>query len=667
MPGPKFRESRVSQEPKENAIYNVIIGTAGHVDHGKSTLVIALTGIDTDRLPEEKEREMTIDLGFAPFRLKDGQTVGIIDVPGHERFVKNMVAGATSIDIVLLVVAADEGPNLQTREHLTIMSLLGLRRGIIVLTKIDKADGNLRSRVKSDVEGLVRHTFLADAPVCEVSALRGEGMPELINVINETVLATPRREAKGVFRMPIQRVFSARGFGTIITGVPVSGRAKPGDVLEILPLSKTGRIRSVQAYKKEVPELSAGHSSSINISDVEHAAVHRGMVAATPGYFRPSTMVAGRFRYVPTIPRSLANVTPVKLHVGTGETDGRLILLDKKKLEPGDECYIQVRLAEPIVVASGDRFILRLQSPVYTLGGGVVLEAGNTKFRQSRDETTFKLVEREQAMADPLSAAEYVFKDMGPRIVRRNEFALAAGLPESAAQAALAGFEAAGKLVKTEGGGFIHAGTFAESRECLMDLVGQFHARNPQECGIEAAKLRHESHFENDLFSFVLADLERGRVLARDGEKIRLAAFAIQLSKDDTQALEDLEKAVLGCGLAALSLRELHERFIQFRPERIDRAIQILVDRGTIRRFKSAMFLHRTKLDEARQRVGEAIRTRGPMEVVPMKEVLGLSRKYTILLLELLDDLGFTKRVGDTRVLKESPQTKEAQSEKGEP
>src|SRR5688572_26038708 len=251
-------------------IYNVILGTAGHIDHGKSTLVKRLTGIDPDRLPEEKEREMTIDLGFAPFILKDGRKVGIIDVPGHERFIKNMVAGATSIDIVLLIVAADESINIQTREHVSIMSLLGLKRGIIVLTKADKADADLRGVVADEVKQLVAGTFLENAPVHAVSALTGEGMDALVTTINRMVGETPPHDVSGVFRMPVQRVFSAKGFGTVVTGVPMSGSAKLGDVLELLPGGKQGRVRSLQAYKADVEQIRAGHSSAINLTDVGH-------------------------------------------------------------------------------------------------------------------------------------------------------------------------------------------------------------------------------------------------------------------------------------------------------------------------------------------------------------------------------------------------------------
>ena len=237
---------------KSTDIYNVIVGTAGHIDHGKSTLVKRLTGIDPDRLPEEKEREMTIDLGFAPFTLKNGQKVGIIDVPGHERFIKNMVAGATSIDIVLLIVASDESINIQTREHVSIMSLLGLKRGIIVLTKSDKADADMRALVADDVKALVQGTFLETAPVLPVSALTGDGIDALVDTINTMVAETPPHDVSGVFRMPIQRIFSAKGFGTVITGVPMSGKAKIADTLEIIPLGKTGRVRSLQAYKADV-------------------------------------------------------------------------------------------------------------------------------------------------------------------------------------------------------------------------------------------------------------------------------------------------------------------------------------------------------------------------------------------------------------------------------
>jgi selenocysteine-specific elongation factor len=486
---------------KSADIYNVIVGTAGHIDHGKSTLVKALTGIDPDRLKEEKEREMTIDLGFAPFTLKDGRKVGIIDVPGHERFIKNMVAGATSIDVVLLIVAGDEGPNIQTREHVTIMQLLGLKRGIIVITKVDKTDPDFLALVEEDVRGLAKSTFLESAPMARVSALSGAGMDGLVKLINDTVKEAPPHETSGVFRMPIQRVFSAKGFGTVVTGVPVSGGAKIGDVIEILPLGKSGRVRNLQAYKAEVTEVGAGHSSAIAVSDVDYQEVTRGMVAATPGYFKASVFVEARFKYVPDIPRPLRNLSPVKLHVGTREADGRIVLLDKKTLEPGEECYVQFRLDEPVVVAAGDPYIVRLQTPTYTIGGGRILDTSGGKLSPFRDENLMRLVEKEASISDRFGALEFSLKEMGRKTVDLKEYSKAAKAPADQVEAAIKQFETAGRLAKFDGGRFMHVDALEATMQFLRNQVETYHKRNPLRAGIELLVLRNESKLEDAVFA----------------------------------------------------------------------------------------------------------------------------------------------------------------------
>ncbi|MGH7150977.1 MAG: selenocysteine-specific translation elongation factor, partial [Planctomycetota bacterium] len=309
-------------------IHRIVLGTAGHIDHGKSTLVEKLTGVNPDRLPEEKERGMTIDLGFAPLVLEDGRRVGIVDVPGHERFIKNMVAGATGIDAVLLVVAADDGVMPQTREHLEIMELLGLRRGMVVVTKVDLAERDLLPLVLEDVRALVAGTFLEGAPLFPVSSTTGEGWPPFREALERFLRETPPRSSEGVFRMPIQRVFSARGHGTVVTGIPVSGRIRLGDRVEILPGPLTGRLRGIQAYRESVEEARAGHSSALNLSDLDYREVRRGMTAAVPGFFKAASMVEAKFRYLPRNRRPLLDRTEVRFHAGTAETIGVAVLLD---------------------------------------------------------------------------------------------------------------------------------------------------------------------------------------------------------------------------------------------------------------------------------------------------------------------------------------------------
>jgi len=636
---------------KSADIYNVIVGTAGHIDHGKSTLVKALTGIDPDRLKEEKEREMTIDLGFAPFTLKDGRKVGIIDVPGHERFIKNMVAGATSIDVVLLIVAGDEGPNIQTREHVTIMQLLGLKRGIIVITKVDKGDPDFLALVEDDVRSLTRGTFLESAPFVRVSALSGTGMDALKERINAVVQEATPHESSGIFRMPIQRVFSAKGFGTVVTGVPVTGTAKIGDVVEILPLGKSGRVRSLQAYKSEVTEIRAGHSSAIAVSDLDQQEVTRGMVAATPGYFKASVFVEARFKYVPDIPRPLRNLSPVKLHVGTREADGRIVLLDKKTLEPGEECYVQFRLDEPVVVAAGDPYIVRLQTPTYTIGGGRVLDASDRKLSPFRDENLMRLVEKEASISDRFGALEFALKEMGRKAVDLKEFSKQAKAPQDQVEAAVAQFEAAGKLARFDGGRFMHVDALEATMQHIRNLVETFHKRQPLRAGFDLLVLRNETKLEEALFRRSLDELARRGVLAVENGKAKLAGFAVKLSREDTEAAAEVERALRDTKFATPRIDELKTRFPKYNAERIDRVLGLLVDQGTVVKLKDEVLFHRETVEEAKRIVGEAIRERGPIEAAQVRDLTGTTRKYVIPLLEHLDDVGFTRRVDNRRVL----------------
>ncbi|HLF94141.1 MAG TPA: selenocysteine-specific translation elongation factor [Planctomycetota bacterium] len=635
---------------KTTDIYNVIVGTAGHIDHGKSTLVKRLTGIDPDRLPEEKEREMTIDLGFAPFTLKDGKKVGIIDVPGHERFIKNMVAGATSIDIVLLIVASDESINIQTREHVSIMTLLGLKRGIIVLTKSDKADADMRALVADDVKTLVRGTFLETAPILPVSALTGDGIDALVDTINTMVAETPPHDVSGVFRMPIQRIFSAKGFGTVITGVPMSGKAKIADTLEIIPLGKTGRIRSLQAYKADVAEVRAGHSSAINITDVAHEEVRRGMVAATPGYFKASMYVEARFRYVPDKPRTLKNFSPIKLHAGTAECDGHIVLLDKKELNPGEEGYVQFRLDEPIVVVAGDPYIARLQTPMYTIGGGRILDASDQKLKRLKDEITMKLVEKEQTLSSETSSLEFALKDAGRKTLNLQELSIAAKMPLKGCEEGLKAIES--KLVRFEPNRFMHPAAFEGTMDHVAVIVENYHIKNPLRAGMEYLALKNEAKLEVPLFERALKTLVERGTLVHESDKVRRATFKVKISKDDAECSAEVERAVRETRFNTPRVDELHARFPKYTKERVDRALGFLVDGGAVIRLKDDVLFHRDSVKEAAEIIGKAIREKGPIEAAQFRDLVGTTRKYVIPLLEHLDDIGVTQRVENKRVLR---------------
>ena len=358
----------------------IILGTAGHIDHGKTTLIKALTGIDPDRLKEEKERGITIELGFAHLELPNGQELGIVDVPGHEKFVRHMVAGATGVDLVALVVAADEGVMPQTREHLEICELLKVKQGIVILTKTDLVeDADWLELVREDIQDFLQGTFLASAPIISVSAVTGDGLESLLNHLQSLCDSVEARSSSGDFRLAVDRVFTMKGFGTVVTGTAISGKVKTGDTLFVYPQLLKTKVRGTQVHNREVNEAVSGQRTAINLQGLEKAALERGNVLATPESLIASFMVDVRLQHLETAPRVLKNRAKVRLHTGTNEEMGTLILLDADELKPGASGYAQVRMDKPVVVRSGDRFVLRSYSPMRTIGGGQILHPAPNK------------------------------------------------------------------------------------------------------------------------------------------------------------------------------------------------------------------------------------------------------------------------------------------------
>jgi selenocysteine-specific elongation factor len=651
-------------------IYNIIIGTAGHIDHGKSSLVRRLTGIDPDRLPEEQERGMTIDLGFAPYLLRDGRKVGIIDVPGHERFIKNMVAGATSIDLVLLVVAADDGIMPQTREHLRIMTLLGLRRGLVVLNKIDLVERDIADVVAEEARDLVKGTFLEGAPILPVSTVTGEGIDRLRETLEAMVQATPPRPVEGVFRMPVQRVFSARGHGTIVTGVPLSGRAAVGDTLEVLPPGIRSRVRGLQAYRGDVTEVRTGHSSAINLADVDHAQVKRGDVVAAPGYFRPARCVDAVFRYLPEgMPepdgpegagagRPLRHLAAVRFHAGSAEVVGEIALLDRDLLRPGEEALVQFRLADPVVVGAGDYFVARLQSPMWTIGGGRVLGSSDVRRRRKRPEILGELRAAAEGLDRPEARAEAALRRFGEKPASLEAWAVEAReTPERIA--AMAGpLRAAGALVDLpDSKKVIHADGLARARQLLAAALERYHREQPLRLGLDRPALRAAAGLDPEVFEAALAAALAARAIEESAgagpERIvRLAGFAPRLAHEDEGTTRALEQALREGRFAPPGRKDLQARFPALKPERVNRLLQLLRDQGTIAILKDDTLVHREALEEARALLVKTIQAEGAIESAKFRDLLGTTRKYVIPILEHFDEVGLTVRDGNVRRLK---------------
>ncbi|MCI0343724.1 MAG: selenocysteine-specific translation elongation factor [Planctomycetales bacterium] len=654
----------------EPLLARVVIGTAGHIDHGKSTLVKTLTGTDPDRLKEEQERGMTIDLGYADMLLSDGRRVGLIDVPGHEKFVKNMVAGATGVDLVLLVIAADDGVMPQTREHLQILDLLGIGRGIVALTKVDMVDAEMRELAILDVRGFLAEAGspLADAPIVAVSSMTGEGIPQLRAEIEKAVARISPPPTSGLFRMSVQRAFSAKGHGTVVTGVPVGGEVRVGDRVEILPTDEQGKVRGIQAYGHPVSVAAGGQRAALQISDVGVREVTRGMVVAAPGYFTPSTFVEVRLRHLPGRGAPLKSQTQVRFHVGTAEVIGSLLLLDrpdKGGLPPGETALAQLRLEEPVVCAEGDRFILRQPSPAVTLGGGLVIGVSGRKIRAGKERDLERLRARVEALGKPRALLALALSERGMEPSSEADLRRAARLPAAAVSQELRGLLASGEAValgKTER--VVHRDAHVEARKSVLDALGEFHRANPLRVSADVGEIRTASRVPEGLFDPLLADLVAAGTVADEKGKVRLASHRVTLTSEDAAAAEALGEVFRK---GALHTPTVAEAIVEagLDPARGERLFNLLRERGEVLVLKDDVVLHRETVEGARERVIREIREKGELESASFRDALGTTRKYAIPLLEHFDQIGLTVRVESKRFLREHRHT--ARRKEGDP
>ena len=643
-------------------IQPVVVGTAGHIDHGKSSLVRALTGTDPDRLKEERERGLTIDLGFARFELPGGALVGMVDVPGHERFVRNMVAGASGIDLALLVVAADDGVMPQTREHLDIMGLLGVRRGLVALNKIDAVDADLAELAAEDVRETLRGTFLEDAPLVPVSAVRGDGLEELRGELARLAAAAEPRSAEGVFRMPIQRVFSAKGFGTIVTGIPIAGRVGLGDTLEVVggrrggPLRARGRVRGIQAYHEETDEARAGHSTALNLSDVDHHQVRRGDVVCARDFFAPVAMVGARLQVLETAPLTVENRLTVRLHTGTADLLGEVVLLDREELPPGSNGLVQLRLEESVVCAPGDRFVLRLASPAVTLGGGAILEESRYRLKRFKGFVLAELARQEVGLDDPERLLESILARRGAELVSADELAVAIKRPREQVRALLERLAADGRAAAPTGGErWIHADRLEEALVRLRGAVAAWFDEHPQRSRVEILELRRRTQFEAPFAAaLVAAEVERGGLLQEPGGLLRLPGREIELDKATARLHAELLARLRSAALRPPDPDELGQA-LGAAADDVRAALAALEDRGELRRIGRDIHVACEALERAEREIVANCERNGELAIPELRDALDTTRKWLIPLLEHFDAVGLTARQGGHRILRRRP------------
>ncbi len=623
-----------------------VVGTAGHIDHGKSALVKALTGVDPDRLEEEKRRGMTIDLGFAHFDLPSGRRVGLVDVPGHERLIKNMLAGAAGVDLVLLVIAADEGVMPQTREHLDILRFLRIRRGLVVLNKMDLvSDPEWVALVRDDIAALCAGTFLEGTPVIPVSARTGDGMPDLVAAMDTALQELGDREVDAPVRLPVDRSFTMTGFGTVVTGTLWTGRLRAGDVLELLPVEREVRVRQVQSHGIVVDEARAGQRVALNLVGVAKEEVARGHVLASPRSFQPAKVLDIRVHLLADSP-PLAHNGRIRLYVGADEIIGRVRLLDRERLAPGGTTVAQVRLERPTVVARGDPFVLRRYSPMATIGGGEII-APHAPLRRRGAASVQAVAAQETFDLDAQVIAALRAAGKGGTTIDALVLQVGAVRDRVAAKAAA--------LVESREALQIHGRLFArgvaeEVREGILRTLAAYHAATAWRRGMPRDALKgHVFAGDDRLYGHVLDGLAAAGRVVIHGEFAHLSEFAPQRSPGDAAVAAAIEEAYRRGRYTPPGRDDVLAQAID--PSAGERMFQALLDEGILVDLGGGVVFHGGVLAEIEARVIAYIKEHGEITVASLRDHLGSSRKFALTVLEYFDTRHLTRRVGDKRVL----------------
>ncbi len=639
-----------------NAARQIVVGTAGHIDHGKSQLVRALTGIDPDRLKEEKQRGITIDLGFANLPLEDGTRIGFVDVPGHERFVKNMLAGVGGIDLVLLVIAADESIKPQTREHFEICRLLRIPTGIVVLTKIDLVEPDLLDLVRLEVREFVAGSFLESAPIVAVSSRTGAGLDDLRSALGRAAAAVPGRPGAGLIRMPIDRSFSIKGFGTVVTGTLVAGTIREGDEVTILPRRLTARVRGLEVFNRSTPIALPGQRTAVNLQGVEAGSIERGEVLTTPGALEPSYLLDVSLEVLGGAAAPLKDLARVRFHHGTLEAMARVRLLEAPALAPGGQAFAQLRLERPVTALPGDRFIVRRYSPSVTLGGGTVLHNRPPKLRPSAPGA----LERFRRLADPSPSAclRVLVDEAGAAGIGDAGLRSRTGLDPEAAARHLNEAVRAGDVVVLPSSPrrYLSGAVHRELAGGLVRALEEFHRREPLQEGLPREEIRTRlfAGGHPDVFRGVLAELSARGVLRADRDRVALARHHVTLSPRESTLMEQIEARFAAAGVNPPDLGAVIVD-LKADPRQAEKLFHLLLSRGRLVRIPDGKVFHSRSIEDLKRRLWEK-RSQSPIiDISEFKDLSGTSRKNAIPLLEHFDQTRVTRREGNRRIILPPP------------
>ena len=632
---------------------NIIIGTAGHIDHGKTTLIKALTGRDTDRLKEEKKRGISIDLGFTYFDLPSGRRAGIIDVPGHEKFIKNMLAGVMGIDIVTLVIAADEGIMPQTKEHLAILGLLGIKKGIVVITKTDLVDDEWLEFVKEDIEEYLKGTFLETSPMISVSSTEKLGIVEVAKIIDKLTEELEEQEDTKTPRLSVDRVFTITGFGTVVTGTLLSGVFKIGDEVQVFPGNKVSRIRTIQVHGDDTDIAYSGQRVAINLVGLKKEDIKRGDVIAPKESMQSTMMLDIKLNLLEDSQRIIENRTRLRLYIGTNEVLCRVVLLDKEQLTPGESCFAQLRLENEVVAKRGDRFIIRFYSPMITIGGGEIIEANPPK-RKRFDSKVIEELQIKEA-GEPINIIEKIIKDKSKNMISIKELSVIMVIPTKDIKEIVKKLKNLDKIIVfslSDDDYLIHKEYYKEVTAKIIEEITWFHKKNTLKLGMfkEEIRSKYLSSVKPRLGDCFIDKMIEDDILKQNNEYISMSNFEIKYNSKQELIKREIEKKYLDSGFVLIKLDVLLDK-IDYNREDVIEVVEALFESEILIKLKEDVILHHEIYDQSIRKTRKYIEDNGSIDVSNLRDKLNTNRKCAIALLEDFDSKKITKRVENKRIL----------------